>query len=123
MPDPTYKSPRERSQLVIGLLLLLLGAVLLANNLGFYIPLKLWKLWPIPLMAFGLLGLLAPTRHLDRAGGLWMFTVGLYGAIGTYRWFGLGWSAWPLFLIASGVSLIFFRRRSRRDPTQVTHEA
>src|SRR5437868_1507388 len=115
MPDPSYKSPRERSQLLFGLLLLLLGGVLLANNLGFYLPFKLWKLWPIPLMAVGLLGLLIPGRHLDRSGGFWMFTVGLYCGIGMYGWFGLGWGAWPLFLIASGVSLIFFHRRSRKD--------
>ena len=43
MPDPTHKPPRERSQLFFGVVLLLIGAVLLADNLGFYIPLALWK--------------------------------------------------------------------------------
>jgi hypothetical protein len=123
MPDPTYKRPRERSQLLFGLVLLLIGAVLLADNLGFYIPLKLWKLWPIPLLGFGLIGLLLPTRHLDRAGGMWLFTVGVYGAIGTYDLFNLGWGAWPVFLIAAGINIIFFdRRRPRGGPPQVPHE-
>src|SRR5688572_7681714 len=99
MPDPSYKSPRERSQLLFGLVLLLIGAVLLADNLGFYIPLKLWKLWPIPLLGFGVVGLLVPSRHLDRRGGMWLLTTGIYGAIGTFDLFGLGWNAWPLFLI------------------------
>jgi hypothetical protein len=123
MPDPTHKPPRERSQLLFGVVLLLIGAVLLADNLGFYIPLEFWKLWPIPLMAFGLLGLALPSRHLDRRGGMWLFAVGLYGAFGTYDWFGLGWNAWPLFLIAAGVSIIFFERRPPPgDPPQVKHE-
>jgi hypothetical protein len=123
MQDPTHKPPRERSQLLFGVVLLLIGVVLLADNLGFYIPLSLWKLWPLVLMAFGVLGLALPSRHLDRRGGLWLFAVGLYGGFGMYDWFGLGWSAWPLFLIATGLSIIFFeRRRPRRDPPQVKHE-
>jgi hypothetical protein len=123
MPDPTHKPPRERSQLVFGVVLLLMGAVLLAANLGYPVPIELWKLWPIPLMAFGLLGLVLPSRHLDRRGGMWLFAVGLYGAFGMYDWFGLGWDAWPLFLVAAGVSIIFFERRPPpSDPPQVKHE-
>src|SRR5687768_5077375 len=106
MPQHTHKSPHEHSHLLFGLLLLLLGAVLLAYNLGFEIPIKAWKLWPLPLIGLGLVGLLVPSRHLDRSGGLWMLTVGLYGAVGTFNWFGLGWEAWPVFLIAAGLSLI-----------------
>jgi hypothetical protein len=124
MPDPTYKPQRERSQLVFGLLLVLFGALLLAHNLGLVIPFRLWNLWPLPLIAFGVLGLLAPSRHLERSGGLWLFTVGVYGAIGTYGWLGLDWfRAAPVFVIAAGISVIFNRRRVRRDPSQVTHEA
>lgn len=122
MSDPTPKPPRHSSQLIFGLFLLLLGALLLAGNLGLHVPLDFWLLWPIPLMLLGLLGLLFPSRHLGRSSGLWLFVVGLYGQIGISKWFGLGWSsAWPLFLIASGLNMIFNRRRAR--DSQVTHEA
>jgi len=123
MPDSTSKPPRASSQLIFGICLLLFGAVLLAANLGFTIPLDFRLHWPIPLMLFGVVGLVFPSRHLGRTGGLWLFAIGLYGQIGVAGWFGLGWStAWPLFLIASGLNVIMNRRRPKDSP-QVTHEA
>jgi hypothetical protein len=122
MPDPTSKSPRGSSQLIFGICLLLFGGVMLAENLGFSIPFNFRLHWPIPLMVFGLVGLLFPSRHLGRVGGLWLFAVGLYDQIGMTGWFGLSWStAWPLFLIVGGINVIINSMR-RRDSTEVTHE-
>jgi len=107
--------PRRRSHLVLGLFLLLVGGILLAANLGWGIPLDILLYWPILLMAFGLVGLVAPSRHLTRSGGMWMFVFGLYCQIGLTNWFGLAWwSAWPVFVIAAGVDLIFFKDEDKR---------
>ena len=121
MPDTPSKPPRGGSQLVFGICLLLVGAVLLAANLGFTIPINLREHWPIPLILFGVVGLLFPSRHLGRIGGLWLLATGLYSQISIGWWFGLNWgSAWPLFVIASGINVIM-NRKQPKDP-QVTHE-
>jgi hypothetical protein len=106
---------RRRSHLVLGLFLLLIGGVLLAANLGFGIPWGILLYWPFLLLGVGLLGLVAPSRHLSRSSGMWLFVSGLYCQIGMTHWFGLGWwNAWPVFVIAAGIDLIFFRDEDKR---------
>jgi hypothetical protein len=70
-------------------------------------------------MALGILGLVLPTRHLDRSGGIWLFATGLYCLVGVFGMFGLGWgSAWPIFVIAAGLSfLVRDAGRERHTPT------
>jgi hypothetical protein len=48
-----------------------------------------------------------PSRHLDRAGGIWMVASGMYCLIGIFNLWHLGWTtAWPIFLIAAGLSFM-----------------
>jgi Domain of unknown function (DUF5668) len=113
-PDPPHR--RNRSHLVLGLFLLAVGGVLLAANLGYGVPWDILLYWPIPLMVLGLMGLVAPSRHMGRSGGLWLLSWGLYFQIGLTDLFGLGWrSAWPILVIAAGVDLIFFKEERKRD--------
>lgn len=115
MNDPIQPARRRRSHLVLGLFLLLIGGVLLAANLGYGIPWSLLLYWPLLLMGVGLLGFIAPNRHLRRSSGMWLFVSGLYCQIGMTHWFGLGWwNAWPLFVIAAGIDLIFFKDEDKR---------
>jgi Domain of unknown function (DUF5668) len=96
-----------RSNFVTGLILLCAGSVLLAMNLGFDIPWSLWKYFPIPLIAFGLWGILSPGRSLDRVAGLWLLTNGLYCLVSVFGLFGLGWStAWPIYIVALGIAVL-----------------
>ena len=114
-PSPQFRR-RRRSHLVLGLFLLVIGGVLLAANLGYGIPWGILLYWPIVLMVLGILGLVAPSRHLSRSGGMWLFASGLYCQIGMTNWFGLGWwNAWPIFVIAAGIDLIFFKDEDKRN--------
>jgi hypothetical protein len=109
----------HRSRLVLGLFLLALGGLMLAVNLGYTMPIGWWRYFPVPLIALGLWGLAVPSRHLDRSGGVWLLALGLYCLIGVFGLFGLGWgSAWPIFVIASGVTFLVrdvARERRARD--------
>lgn len=109
-----------RSRLVLGLFLLGLGALMLAVNLGYQVPLGWWRYFPVPLMALGLWGIAVPSRHLDRSGGIWLFATGVYCLVGVFGMFGLGWgTAWPIFVIAAGLSFLFrdvARARHPRTP-------
>lgn len=106
-----------RSRLVLGIFLLALGGLMLAVNLGYSLPEGWWRWFPVPLIAFGLWGLILPSRHLDRSGGVWLLATGIYCLIGIFGLFGLGWgSAWPIFVIAAGLSFIVGRYRPRHVP-------
>ncbi|HEY8538535.1 MAG TPA: DUF5668 domain-containing protein [Steroidobacteraceae bacterium] len=119
MNHPHPSTPRRRSHLVLGLFLLLVGGILLAANLGYGIPWDILRYWPFLLMAGGLIGLIAPSRHLGRPGGLWLFAAGLYSQVGLANWLGLSWwSAWPIFVIAAGIDLIFFKDEDQRHRAQ-----
>jgi hypothetical protein len=107
MKDVTPRRPRHRSPLLMGLALILVGALLLLANLGFSLPPGLWSYWPLGLIALGVIGMVAPTRHLRRSSGIWMLAAGLYCQISVLNLFDLGWSsAWPIFIIAAGLSVI-----------------
>ena len=80
-----------RSRLVLGLFLLALGGLMLAVNLGYGMPIGWWQYFPVPLIALGLWGLVLPSRHLDRSGGVWLLATGLYCLIGVFDCSDLGW--------------------------------
>jgi energy-converting hydrogenase Eha subunit A len=105
--------PRGRSRLALGVICLVLGVGLLALNLGVQVPWQLWSYFPVPLIALGVWGMVSPTRHLDRIGGIWLLATGIYCLIGVFELFGLGWSsAWPIFIVATGLAVIQHRDQS-----------
>lgn len=114
MQDVTPNRHRHRSPLVLGITLILLGALLLALNLGFGLPLSLWQYWPFALIVPGIVAIAMPSRHLSRSGGIWLLATGIYCEIGVTGLFGLGWfSAWPIFIMAYGLEVIFDSRKDR----------
>ena len=121
MSDATPRQPRGRSRLVLGLFLLALGLALLAVNLGYALPYGWWQWFPVPFIVLGLWGLLVPSRHLDRSGGVWLLATGLYCLIGVFDLWHLGWSGgWPVFVIAAGLSFIL-RRHPPHDHETPEH--
>ncbi|MBM0103893.1 hypothetical protein JM946_04025 [Steroidobacter sp. S1-65] len=117
MKDESAQHRPRRSRLVMGIFLLVVGALMLAVNLGFGLPEGWWRYLPWLLIAFGLWGLAVPSRHLDRVGGVWMFATGLYFLFGLYHWWGLGWGgAWPIFVIAAGLGFILHRHDEGSPP-------
>lgn len=120
MEDPKPHRNAHRSRLVLGLFLLALGGLMLAINLGYQLPIAWWRFFPVPLIALGLWGLVLPSRHLDRSGGIWLLATGVYCLVGVFGLIGLGWgTAWPIFVIAAGLSFLVrdvTRGRRARDP-------
>jgi len=118
MTETTRTDPGSTMRLVIGIYLLLIGALALADNLGYAVPGKLWSYWPFLLIGLGVMKIASPSGSENRRGGLWLITAGLYGWISIWHLFGLEWgTAWPIFLVAAGVGIVFddfFPRRCRR---------
>src|SRR5262245_50643142 len=93
---------RRGSSLIVGIVFLLIGGLLLAINLGYGVPrtvLDYWMYYPVVLIALGLLGVVSPSRHMRRAGGIWLLATGIYCFIGQFDPFeSLSWgNAWPIF--------------------------
>lgn len=106
----------------MGLFLIALGALFLADNVGFDVPGSVWKYWPFLLIAMGVARWMFGDDADDRRGGFWLVAVGLYGWVAVFGLFGLGWAtAWPLMLVAVGVSMVFFRE-SRVDRRRQENE-
>lgn len=117
MKDESPQHRPRRSRLVVGIFLLVLGALMLAVNLGFGLPAGWWQYLPWLLIAFGVWGLAVPSRHLDRVGGVWMLATGMYFLFGLFNWWGLGWGgAWPIFVIAAGLGFILHRHDDGPPP-------
>lgn len=117
MNEVTPHQHAGRSRLVLGLFLLALGALMLAINLGYHLPVGWWKYFPAPFVLLGLWGLILPNRHLERSGGVWLLAIGIYCFIGIFDLWRLGWgTAWPIFIIAAGVSFIVGRQGGDEQP-------
>lgn len=106
-PKPSERS-RSAARFFFGAMLLCFGALLLADNLGLDVPIRLWNFWPLVVIGLGLVKLLWPGDRDDRSGGFWTLIAGLYCAISVWRLFGLHWgTAWPIFLVATGLQIVF----------------
>jgi len=94
---------RQGLRLVFGTVLLGIGGVLLARNLGLELPLSIGRLWPGAVIALGAARLLLGSRE-EREGGYWILLGGVYAGLSVWRVAGLGWTtAWPVFLIGAGL--------------------
>ena len=121
METETRETRRSAGRTVVGFFLLAIGALLLAGNLGFDVPRRIWSYWPFLLLALGSVKLFWPGTPEERRSGFWLVVAGLYGWINIWHLFDLDWHrSWPIFVIAAGVSILFegFSRRRGRDEVQ-----
>jgi hypothetical protein len=114
------RAPRSAGRLVFGLVVLVVGVLLLAGNLGFAVPRRVWSYWPLVLVGLGLVRLLWPGSPDERRSGVGLLVAGIYCSISEWRLFGLHWgSAWPVFLIAAGLSMLLRAPRRRHEASRV----
>lgn len=117
-------SERNRSmgRAVIGLYLILIGGLLIADNLGFDVRRGVWSYWPLLVVGMGAARIAFSSGDRETIGsGLWILLGGVYCWISTWNLWGLSWhTAWPIFVVAGGLSMIVtprggrLRRRERR---------
>ncbi len=105
----------QRSGFVWPIILILVGALFLMNNLGIIDNVtwdSIWQLWPLIFIAIGLDGLI---RRSEIVGPVIMFGLGGVFLLSNFGW--LGWNAWdalwrlwPLLIIAIGLEIMVGRR-------------
>lgn len=106
-PEPAYY---RRTQLLWGVLLIAIGAVILLDRLDviylhdYY---ALWHYWPLILLVFGLNKLLTPVSAKQVLSGLWLIFFAAWWYISYEELWNLSfYSSWPALLIAWGVGLV-----------------
>ena len=108
---------RERkSSMTSGLILIALGTIFLAEQMGADWRWGLHRNWPVLLLVIGVAQLVVQRGESIR-GGLWLLFLGTLFMLHTWGIVPLGRS-WPLFIIAGGVSIMLSRgpRRDRDEP-------
>lgn len=99
---------REHSnQIVFGLVLVGVGAALLANNMDLIRVGGFGELWPLIVIGIGVTRLIDPTPGERRDGsGLWLVMIGTWLLLNTLDV--LAWRrSWPLVIVAVGVGIVW----------------
>jgi FtsH-binding integral membrane protein len=103
-----HQRKRTFWSLGIGVLLLLAGALMLTNNLGFTDIESVWNFWPVIIIATGIGQWMdAETSEDRRKAFFWLF-IGAWFLCSTLHLFGLSFhNSWPIVLIGIGISTIW----------------
>lgn len=105
------------NRLIWGFFLIAVGALLLAVNLGVSLPHGVWNYWPFLLIVMGAAKMIFTRDGAICGDGLWLLLGGLYGWISIWHVWGLTWgTAWPIFVIAGGLSVLLKPVLDRRAP-------
>jgi hypothetical protein len=112
MTDTSAARPPHVGQIVVGLIVLALGGLLLADR---YFPdeqlMRSW--WPLVLIVMGVARLAvvqveAHCRSRSRRSGVWLIMIGLWALISDSHLFGLTFAtSWPLLVIGVGVLMVW----------------
>lgn len=110
---------RFGGQLFLGLLLIGMGLLFLADNLYYLDIGPIWRYWPFILVALGIQNLFNANDRDGVGGGVWLIFIGLWLYVSLNHVWGLGFGdSWPFLIIAWGVSVIWKSLLPRRNKSQ-----
>lgn len=108
-PETRCRRRPPHPEIAIAWIVLVAGILAMAANMGI-ISTALWRLWPLAIVAAGLVQY-AKGGHADR---VWGGAIMIYGAgatlTTTHVWSYDFWQAWPIFIIAAGLVMMDSRR-------------
>lgn len=110
---------RLGGQLFLGMLLIGIGLLFLADNFYYLDIGPIWRYWPFILVLIGVQHLFT-SRDRDGIGsGVWFIFIGLWLFVSLNHVWGLGFGdSWPFLIIAWGVSTIWKSLLPRRTKGQ-----
>jgi hypothetical protein len=111
-------SGSNSGRVLVGVLIIVAGLVLMADQIGLSGIYFSGRYWPLFLIAFGLVRLIAPAdcggRRGSRRGGAWFMYLGLWFFVNEYHLFGLDYhNSWPLLIVGAGIGMV---RRACEGP-------
>lgn len=119
------KKPLSNGAILLGLVLIVAGALALLDNLNiFSFHFNLGDWWPLILVALGVVHLWN-NRNIFDFSGLFLILLGvvfLLAELGRIGWSDV-WRWWPAVLILLGISIVFKRNPAPRDDKRWSHAA
>lgn len=106
----------NRKDLVSGVLLIGVGLMFLASNLGSLPELNLARMWPLVLVIIGTAKLVS-TDPDERWGGVTMILIAGIFLAHNYRVLRIH-DSWPLFIVVAGLSVMFGSRSRKVERKQ-----
>ena len=101
----------NRKDLLKGLLLIVIGLIFLASNLGTMPEINMSRMWPLILVAIGLIKILVPGEDSRWDGMSLLLIAGIFLAH-NYHVLRIH-DSWPLFIVVAGLSVMFGSRHRR----------
>ncbi|UCE65975.1 MAG: hypothetical protein JSU85_14145 [Candidatus Zixiibacteriota bacterium] len=94
-------------RLIIGLVIIAVGAVALLMNLGYDIDIDLWDYWPLILVLIGLSRIFQPPEYRNLWFGLIFTAIGILFLLDNFYLIRFGFrELWPIVIILIGVAIL-----------------
>ena len=106
----------KREDLITGVLLIAIGLIFLASNLGKLPDIDVARMWPMVLVIIGV-GQLFSAAAEGRVGGLTLILTGGIFLAHNY-WVLRIHDSWPLFIAIAGLSVMFGSRNRKVEGTK-----
>ncbi len=103
----------RRKDLLTGVLLIGIGLIFLASNLGTMPEINMARMWPLFLVIIGIGKIVAPGDDSRWDGVSLILIAGIFLAH-NYRVMRIH-ESWPLFIVVSGLTVMFGTRRRRME--------
>lgn len=128
MPEQAARRQFSQARVVIGLIIMVVGGLMLADRLDWWGFRMNVPIWPWFLIALG------AARLADQSGGdqecaksrrlaAWFVFMGAWGLLNEYRILGAHpRHSWPLLLIGAGVLVVWRALDTPRHSRQLTHD-
>ncbi len=101
----------KRKDLLTGLLLIGIGLIFLASNLGTMPEINMARMWPLILVAIGVIKILAPGED-SRWDGVSLILIASIFLAHNYRVMRIH-DSWPLFIVVAGLTVMFGHRQRK----------
>ena len=112
-----YRSRRRRHGVILGLLLVGLGAALMVDRLPGWHYGSPWSWWSLWVIGLGVVRIATMDRPKDLADGVFFVLLGGWFWLVQTGWHGLTWAnSWSLVLIAVGASMVVHALAARWMP-------
>lgn len=109
MADSTRVEPQrgglDMPRLTMGLFLVAFGLVFLFDRFFWIDGFELFRLWPVWLIAFGIIRVAFPGRGRSRLSGFWPILIGFIFVLDTFRIMSIN-DSWPLFIVGGGLLMM-----------------
>jgi hypothetical protein len=113
MDDSEQQGGRSSGRVLVGLLIVAVGLIMLADRIGLSGIHLSGRFWPFFLIALGLVRLLDPKvdrqgRTRSGRGGAWFIYLGLWFFVNEFHLFGLDYhDSWPLLVVGAGLGIVW----------------